>query len=80
MIALPYIGIRHRDDIRGERWICDVFDLIGWALTVIGLMQSYTHQLTYGSVKVGLVYDLPDLIRHGRVRSIQERYAELRQS
>lgn len=77
MITLPYIGIRHKNDIRGERAIYGVADLIGWLLTVLGLTQSYGAQLFYGPLKVGLIHDLPDLIRHGRIRSIQERSSDL---
>lgn len=72
MITLPYIGLQHPDDIKGGRHIGGVVDLIGWLLQVIGILQTGTSYYMTG-VKTGLIHDLPDAIRHGRIRSIKER-------
>lgn len=74
MFTLPYIGLRHKDDIKCDHYIGNPLDFIGWLLTVIGVLQG-TQEMMWG-VKTGLIYDVPDFIKHGRIRSIMERYAE----
>lgn len=72
MIFMPYIGLQHPDDIKVGRYIGSIADLIGWLLQVIGILQTGMIYYMTG-VKTGLIHDLPDAIKHRRIRSLKER-------